>query len=275
MEKFDITEKVAVITGAASGIGFNTAKELLKNGIKGVTIVDVNDDAGAEALKSLAEYGSRVIFVKADITNKAQFEEAFKRTVDVFGNVDILINNASILNDALWEKQVDINIKGTINGTVLAMEHYIKDHKSGSEGLIINIASISIFDVEVMVPFYTATKYAILGLTRAFGNEAHYDRTNVKVVTVCPGATSTPLKDENIVDRIYSMQYLQMNMSANTTEASQVSQPPEHVGESIAKIIKDCPNGSIWIVEQSKSPYQVVIPSKERCRKELECLTLN
>ncbi|KAK5649685.1 hypothetical protein RI129_000714 [Pyrocoelia pectoralis] len=273
MEKFDIVGKVAVVTGAASGIGFNTAKELLKNGVKGLTLIDVNAEAGEEALKSLSEFGSKVIFCKADTTQKAQFEEAFKRTVDAFGNVDILINNASILNDVQWEKQVDVNIKGTINGTVLAMEHYIKDHKSGSEGLIINVASICIFELEVLVPFYAATKYAILGLTRALGTQAHYERTNVKMVTLCPGATSTPLKDENIFERIYSREYLQMNLSA--TPPAEISQPPEHVGQSIVEIIPESLNGSIWIVEESKKPYQVTIPTKDRCRKELECFTLN
>ncbi|KAJ8959634.1 hypothetical protein NQ318_021821 [Aromia moschata] len=109
---FNLKNKVALITGGASGIGLHYAKELLRKGAKGVTLADVNPQFGANALKGIQdEFGAnKAIFVKTDVTNIHEFEDAFKKTLESFGNIDILFNNAGIMNDSVWEKEVAINI---------------------------------------------------------------------------------------------------------------------------------------------------------------------
>lgn len=85
--------------------------------------------------------------------------------------------------------------KGTTYGTLLALETYISKHKSGQEGMVINISSIAALDVQVYVPTYTATKFAILGLSVALGHESYHQRTGVKVICLCPGGTITGIGD--------------------------------------------------------------------------------
>ncbi|XP_074025936.1 15-hydroxyprostaglandin dehydrogenase [NAD(+)] isoform X2 [Leptinotarsa decemlineata] len=109
---FEIKGKVALITGGASGLGLSHAKELLRNGLKGVTLADVNENFGKTALDEIEkEFGKeRAIFVKTDVTVREDFENAFEKTVEHFKNVDILVNNAGIFNDAIWEKEIAINL---------------------------------------------------------------------------------------------------------------------------------------------------------------------
>lgn len=85
--------------------------------------------------------------------------------------------------------------KGTTHGTFLALETYISKHKSGEEGIIVNISSIAALDVQEYVPTYTATKFAILGLSVALGHESYYQRTGIKVICLCPGGTITSIGD--------------------------------------------------------------------------------
>lgn len=82
---------------------------------------------------------------------------------------------------------------GTVYGTLLAMEEYIPKYKTGDEGVIVNLSSTAGLDPFPMIPVYTGTKFAVQGLSRSFGSEAHYKRTKVRVLALCPGATDTPL----------------------------------------------------------------------------------
>lgn len=86
----------------------------------------------------------------------------------------------------------------------MALESFISKHKSGEEGIIINISSIAALDVQEYVPTYTATKFAILGLSLALGHESYYHRTGVKVICLCPGGTVTSIS-EGITDKTVSL----------------------------------------------------------------------
>ncbi|CAG9832587.1 unnamed protein product [Diabrotica balteata] len=109
---FDIKGKVALITGGAGGVGLELSKALLRNNLKGVALVDLNDSLGEKAVQQInSEFGKdKAIFLKADVTNIQQLEDAFKKTVEQYKYLDIVFNNAGILNDAIWEKEISINV---------------------------------------------------------------------------------------------------------------------------------------------------------------------
>uniref|UniRef100_A0A1Y1N9I9 Uncharacterized protein n=1 Tax=Photinus pyralis TaxID=7054 RepID=A0A1Y1N9I9_PHOPY len=104
--------KVALISGGGAGIGLQYAKELLRNGLRAVTLADINKVNGENALKEIQEeFGhEKAIFVQVDVAEKDQYEEAFKQTVDKYKNLDIVVNNAGVMNDAIWERQISINL---------------------------------------------------------------------------------------------------------------------------------------------------------------------
>uniref|UniRef100_A0A1B6E1S2 15-hydroxyprostaglandin dehydrogenase [NAD(+)] n=1 Tax=Clastoptera arizonana TaxID=38151 RepID=A0A1B6E1S2_9HEMI len=107
----DLKGKVALVTGAAAGIGKAYCEELLKNGAK-VSLCDINCQQGEQLVEQLClKYGrDRALFCQCDVTDYNQFEESFEKTLAAFGNLDIVINNAGIFNDRFWELEVDVNL---------------------------------------------------------------------------------------------------------------------------------------------------------------------
>ncbi|GFG40408.1 hypothetical protein Cfor_07242, partial [Coptotermes formosanus] len=166
----DPADKVALVTGGANGIGLAICHELLQHEVKGVAICDIDGELGQRRLQELTEkYGpGRVIFIQVDVRNYQQFEEAFQRTIETFGTLDIVINNAGILNDVEWEKEVDINLNGVIRGMFLAFQYMGQNHNKKG-GVVVNIASILGLDPNEVAPVYSGIKQAVVGLTRAFG----------------------------------------------------------------------------------------------------------
>ncbi|CAH2010514.1 unnamed protein product [Acanthoscelides obtectus] len=108
---YDIKGKVALITGGAAGIGLAYGEELLKNGIEGLIVADVNEKQGNEAVEKFNKtYGpKKATFMKTDVTKKEQLEAAFQLAKSTYSKLDIVINNAGILNDAHWELEIAIN----------------------------------------------------------------------------------------------------------------------------------------------------------------------
>lgn len=109
----DVKGKVALVTGGATGLGRAFCEELLRNGAK-VSICDLDSDAGENAADELgSKYGKeRVLFCHCDVTDYIQFEEAFQSTIAEFDALDIVVNNAEIMNDKFWELEVDVNLVG-------------------------------------------------------------------------------------------------------------------------------------------------------------------
>ncbi|KAK4876770.1 hypothetical protein RN001_009276 [Aquatica leii] len=262
---FPIEGKVVLITGAASGIGLACVKEFLKNGIKGVTIADVNEERGLLVLDEIKkEFGEdKVLFVKTDVSDKNQFEDAFKKTIEKFNQLDVLVNNAGVFNERKWEKAIAVNVNGQIIGNLLGLETYIPKYKSGSLGVIINICSTVSLNVRGFHPVYTATKHATLGLSRSFGVEEHFERTKVKVISICPGLTETGFEkalDTLTLNEHYAKLY-------DKCKTFLVVQSPLHVAASIVNITKNAKTGSVWVVENDEMAYELELPTGQQMKK--------
>ncbi|XP_018325268.1 15-hydroxyprostaglandin dehydrogenase [NAD(+)]-like isoform X2 [Agrilus planipennis] len=259
---FNLSNTVALITGGASGIGLATAKTFLKENIKGLCIVDINENLGQIALNELIKsFGDRVIFVKADTSNRSQFDEAFRITIDSFGSLDVVFNNAGIFDDKHWEKEISINICGTLHGTMLAVDEYLPKYKSGNEAVVVNMSSICGLDAFGCAPVYTATKHAIIGLSRSFGKESHYNRTKVRVITICPGTTDTPMTVGGL-DRNLGPAYRDLE-----TEFDQYPrQSADVAADAVKTLIGTASTGSVWVIEGGDL-YEVEILERQSRRR--------
>ncbi|KAF5294912.1 hypothetical protein FQR65_LT10624 [Abscondita terminalis] len=258
---FDISGKVAIVSGGASGIGLSIVEQLLKNGIKGVSIADINDENGQRAVQDFNEKYcvGKVIFLKVNVAVRNEFEEVFKTTVKTFKNLDIVVNAAGIFKDSIWEEAIAVNLGGTITGTCFAFENYLPKHKSGPEGVIVNISSIVGLNVYPYAPVYSATKSGVVAFSRCYGSTTHFNRNPIRVMVLCPGYTDTPFH------RIYPGRMLHESFNDLKTEVTKdlVLQLPTHVAEATIKMIKDGENGSVWVVENAKDPYEVKLSVKE------------
>ncbi|XP_073975657.1 15-hydroxyprostaglandin dehydrogenase [NAD(+)]-like isoform X2 [Rhodnius prolixus] len=189
----ELNGKVALVTGAAQGIGKSYVDHLLKHEVK-VMISDVNKTVGEATREELAtKHGEKnVKFVKCDVTSETEFEDAIKETIKVFGQLDILINNAGIAAEKDSALMININFNSVVNGTYLGMKYMGKDHgKHG--GTVVNIASLTTFTPFECAPVYSATKSAVNQFSRSIGTKFHYDRTGVRVISINPGLTDTTI----------------------------------------------------------------------------------
>ncbi|XP_054882405.1 15-hydroxyprostaglandin dehydrogenase [NAD(+)]-like [Poeciliopsis prolifica] len=186
-----LSGKVALVTGGAQGIGRAVVQSLLKSSAK-VAVVDLNKTVGEQLQAQLdADFGEeRSAFIQCDVTEGDALRDAFQRTVDQFGRLDIVINNAGINNEKNWEKTIQVNLTSVIKGTYLALEHMSKEF--GKEGgTIINV--LHAFLHSPHQPVYTATKHGVIGFSRAMADAAAQDDYGVRINVLCPAFVDTPL----------------------------------------------------------------------------------
>lgn len=195
IKQFDLSGKAAIITGGSKGLGLAMAAGLASAGAN-VMLVNRNVEEGAQAARELsAEYGAKIISFPADITDVGQTEAMAKAAMDAFGQIDILINSAGInIRGAIdqvtpedFNKVMDVNV----NGTWLccrAVTPYMKEKRSGS---IINLAStLGLVGLANRTP-YTASKGAVVQMTRALALELA--PFNINVNAICPGPFLTEM----------------------------------------------------------------------------------
>lgn len=185
--------KVALVTGGAQGIGRAVVQSLLQSSAK-VAVVDLNKTCGEECKAQLdAEFGEgNCAFIPCDVSNGDALRDAFQSTIDQFGHLDIVINNAGINNEKNWEKTIQVNLTSVIKGTYLALEHMSKEY--GKEGgTIINVSSMAAFLHSPHQPVYTATKHGVIGFTRAMADASSEGNYGVRINVLCPAFVDTPL----------------------------------------------------------------------------------
>ncbi|BFZ06976.1 hypothetical protein BsWGS_10015 [Bradybaena similaris] len=198
----ELSGKVVFITGAAQGLGKAYAEALLQLGAK-VALGDVNAAAGKATCEELQRrFGEEnVTFTAFDVTNHQQFRDAFNSAVSNFGQVDVLVNNAGIMDESKWELMIQINYTSLVFGTLLAVEHMRKD-KGGQGGRIINISSMAGLEDYYFIPIYCGTKHAVRSFTSSLAQQPNVEELGVEFGVLCPDAAATDLVFKMDKDKI-------------------------------------------------------------------------
>lgn len=191
-----LKNKVAIVTGAASGIGEVTAMLFAQEGAK-VVVADINDDKGRALVRRIKEEGGEGIFFHTDVSNEGQVKQMVEAVVKTYGTVDVLFNNAGVsvtreiheTTESEWDLLIGVDLKGVF----LCSKHVIPimmDHGGGS--ILSNSSAVSI-TAEPGLAAYGAAKGGINALTR--GMALDYGRHKIRVNALCPGYVDTPLGD--------------------------------------------------------------------------------
>ncbi|XP_051981701.1 15-hydroxyprostaglandin dehydrogenase [NAD(+)]-like [Xyrauchen texanus] len=248
----DLKNKVTVVTGGAQGVGKNLVEMHLKNGSK-VAIIDVDKLQGEELKEALdKEYGpDRVEFFAADVSSHDEFSGAFKKIEERFGRIDIMYNNAGIINEVNWEKMVAVNLVGVIKGTYLALEHM----KENNEGVIVNISSIAGIYGMPMTPVYTATQYAVVGFSRAIAAALKLTNTGMRINVICPGFVNTGiLSAQNIEENIGELFKLK-EIAEKWIERNGILDVDDVVRAALALVRDESKNGDVLKVTTDGLDY--------------------
>lgn len=191
---FDLSGQVAVVTGAAMGIGKGIALRLAEAGAR-VVITDVNMEAAAEAVKEISSAGGKARAVLADAAAVADAEKSVRAAVRELGDIHILVNNAGIfpfspaleITEELWDRTIDINLKSMMFYSRAAAAAMVK---AGHGGRIVNIASIDSFRPTGNLCHYDASKGGAVMLTKSLARE--WAQYGILVNAIAPGGVSTP-----------------------------------------------------------------------------------
>lgn len=225
--------KVAIITGAGSGLGQATALRLAEEGIN-ITVVDVNETGGNETVALVKKLGVDAFFVKADVSKLADVKNYVEKTVEKFGTIDYFFNNAGISGSGKYfletspediEQIVGINLLGALYGARFVAEVMLKN----GGGSIVNTASSAGVIGQDTVVTYSATKHGIVGMTKSL--VAEYAKDGLRVNAVAPGPTETPMV------KAYFEANPQMKANAESGIPQKRLGTPEEVAELVAFLL--------------------------------------
>jgi 3-hydroxybutyrate dehydrogenase len=198
-----LQDKIAIVTGAASGIGKEIAATYAREGAK-VAIADLNRDAAEKAAAELRATGAQAMAVGVDVTVEAEVDAAVAEVVEAWGGVDILVSNAGVqivhpLEEfpfAEWKKMLAIHLDGAFLTTKACLPHM---YASGRGGSIIYMGSVHSKEASVFKGPYVTAKHGLIGLAKTVAKEGA--RHKVRANVICPGFVRTPLVDKQIPEQ--------------------------------------------------------------------------
>lgn len=224
VNKMRLAGKVAVITGAGSGMGEAEALMFAKEGAK-VVATDINFEAVEAVVAQIKEAGGEAIAFKHNVATKEDWEHVYNTTIEEFGKLDILVNNAgiSLAKDFMeqteedWARTYAINI----NGTMLGMQLAIPLMEKNEGGSIVNISSISALTGMAGAGAYTASKGAVRSITKAAAVD--YGKKNIRVNSVHPGYIVTPMSAPHMEHPDFKNYFLSQIALPNLGKAEEVA----------------------------------------------------
>ncbi|WP_433959382.1 SDR family NAD(P)-dependent oxidoreductase [Cytobacillus horneckiae] len=223
--------KVAIITGAAMGMGEATAKLFAEAKAK-VVVADFNEEKGKAVTEEINAAGGEAAFVKVDISKSADVQKMVKFAVDIYGQLDVAVNNAALTPDDkpaaefdedYWNRLIAVDL----TGTALCMKYELQQmEKQGKGGSIINISSVSGYRPQPNNIAYVAAKHGVVGMTKVAAME--YGPQNIRVNSVAPGAIDTPmlrgaLDQFGFTEEEYAPQLSLLNRFGQPREIAQAS----------------------------------------------------
>lgn len=227
--------KVALVTGAGSGIGRATALLFARKGAR-VLVADIIPEGGMETVRLIQAAGGEAVFIKADVSNAEQVRSMIAGAVETYGRLDYAVNNAGLeaqpaptadCAEADFDRTVAVNLRGTF----LCMKYEIQQMLKQGKGAIVNLSSMAGMVGVAGMPAYTAAKHGIIGLTRTAALE--YSKAGIRVNAVCPGATRTPM----VAQIIAAMPEIGKGMEENHP-IGRIAEP-EEIAEAIVWLCSD------------------------------------
>ncbi|MCA1062107.1 SDR family oxidoreductase [Rossellomorea sp. AcN35-11] len=228
-------KKVAIITGASSGIGQATAKELAAKDV--IVMLAARREERLKELKSeIEQTGGTAYYHVTDVTNVEEMEELARKTIEVAGQIDVLINNAGLMPLSFmnkrkikeWDRMVDVNIKGVLYG-ISAVLPYMEKQNSGH---IINVSSVAGHKVMPGSAVYSGTKYAVRAITEGLRVEMNASH-NIRTTIISPGAVATELTetitDEDILSAFKDREMKPLDSENIAKAISYAVEQPDHV----------------------------------------------
>lgn len=208
-----LENKIAIITGAAGGIGEETARVFAKEGAK-VVLSDVDTDRGEKAAESIRAEGGEARFIAADVSDAKAVEALVRQTVEAYGRLDVMVNNAGIGGEQVpmaelsvegWQQVIGINLSGVFYGMKYAIPRML-EHGGGA---IVNVASILGEVGFNLASGYVAAKHGVVGLTHNAALE--YSAQGIRVNAVAPGFIRTPLVEQLLEDEQTNQMLVQLH----------------------------------------------------------------
>jgi NAD(P)-dependent dehydrogenase (short-subunit alcohol dehydrogenase family) len=194
-----LKDRVAIVTGAASGIGRAAAIAFAREGAR-VAVVDRNENEGNATTRAIHAEKHDAVYARVDVAREADVAQMVEETAALWGRIDILFNNAGVLlvkpieemSEEEWDRVMAVNVKATFFTT----KHVVPYMRRTGKGAILNTGSIASFTGQVGTPVYSASKGAIALLTKSLALDL--GRDHIRVNCICPGITDTPMLREHL-----------------------------------------------------------------------------
>ncbi len=230
------TDKVAIVTGAAAGIGAACALRLSTKGIA-IGVLDLDEERGAGTLKSIANAGGRAVALAADVSNRQQVRAAVAKLRDSFGPVTIVVNNAGVTDftpfEDVTEEQFRFVYGVNVLGSIIVTQEVLSDMKAAKWGRVVNISSSSAQTGSIGMATYSSSKGAIVSLTRTLAQEL--GPLGITVNNIPPGSVMGTIMSE-------------ANVSPERVELMSKTLPVRRIGAP-----DDIANACAWLCDEASS----------------------